>query len=328
MEVTESHHLFANIGKIIAAGQSIDDSIGRIMEEIRIFFQPTHCSLLRVDQEAQELYFASIVGIDMEKVKEIRLKLNEGIAGTVAVTGNSYFVPDTSKEPHFSRKVDEITGFVTKSIIAVPLVYQDTCYGVIEIVNRQTGELYTEKDHLILHTIADFSAISLYVSSMFEQLRIQANLDSLTGVYNRSRLRSELDKQSDYKKHGRREHDLSVATAIVLDLDKFKNINDSYGHRSGDLVLIDFTSHLKKIVRENDLIFRTGGDEFLIVLYNYNEKEADLAAERITSELKKLRLSTAQYQFPYGFSFGLSHGLPTQLENIIYQADIKMYEKK
>ena len=328
MEINESHRLFASIGKISAAGHSFEDTVDRIMKEIEIYFQPIHCSLLRVDANSNELFFASIRGIELEKVKNIRLEIGEGIAGQVASEQKSYFVPDARKDPNFSRKVDELTGFVTKSIIAVPLVYQKMTYGVIEIVNRVTGVPYTEADHLILQTIADFAAISLYNAELFEQLRVQAHYDPLTGLLNRTRLNIELEKHGPLAKKGRREYDEKVTTAVLIDLDNFKVINDTKGHRAGDMVLKDFSKKLLGIVRNHDLIFRIGGDEFLIIVYSNNQADAQMVTSRLCRELDRLETKTTMAEVQYGFSYGYAGGTPFEIEDLINRADVNMYNKK
>jgi diguanylate cyclase (GGDEF)-like protein len=328
MQNHESHELFARIGKIAAAGYSVDETVNRIMKEIETYFQPIHCSLLRVDSATNELFFASMLGTEFEKVNKIRLKMDEGIAGQVAISQKSFFIPDTSQNPNFSPKVDELTGFDTKSIIAVPLVFKNKTYGVIEIVNNTNGIPYTEIDLLILQTIADFAAISLYNAELFEKLRVQAHYDHLTGLLNRTGLNIELEKYGTHTKNGRRENDKKITTVILIDLDNFKIINDSKGHRAGDHVLKDFSSKLLGVARSHDLIFRIGGDEFLVIVYCINEVDSMITSARLCAELDNIKTKTIESDIPYSFSYGLAEGPPFDLEDLINQADEKMYSKK
>jgi len=319
--------MFANIGKIIAAGRSFEDTVAGIMHEIEIYFNPEHCSLLRVDDASHELFFAAIRGMKLKKVKSIRLKVGEGIAGMVAESQESYFVPDTSKEKNFSSKVDEATGFSTKSIIAVPLVFRSKTYGVIEVINRLGGKPYTDEDHLILKTIADFAAISLNNASLYDRLQVMAYLDPLTGALNRARLNLELVKLSNHKDDRRHHGNKSVAIALV-DLDRFKDINDKHGHRSGDEVLIDMVERLQNIVREKDMVLRIGGDEFLLILRCSNAEEADQSVKRLEVELEKATVDAKNFTIPYSFSYGISSGSRLDLEELIHTSDTHMYKKK
>src|SRR3989338_3380405 len=114
-------NLFAGISKLITTVQNIDQVLSKIMYEVELFFSPTNWSLLRLDDASNELFFEIVKGIDREKVKEIRLKLGEGIAGKVAKTGETILIEDVSKTQDFSSKVDQASGFITKSIVAVPI---------------------------------------------------------------------------------------------------------------------------------------------------------------------------------------------------------------
>jgi diguanylate cyclase (GGDEF)-like protein len=268
------------------------------------------------------------MGMELEKVKDIRLHLNEGIAGKVASSQKSYFVPDTSVEPDFSGRVDKETGFVTKSIIAVPLVFQDATQGVIEIVNRIDGTPYTEADHLILQTIADFAAIALYNASLFDQLFVKVHYDPLTALYNRTRLNIEYERHNQNVYRERRQYDEKYATVIMIDLNDFKNINDSFGHLAGDSVLKDFAQKLKNLSRDTDLIFRIGGDEFLLIAYNNTENDGLKLKGRLIERISKLKKEVREEEIPYDFSFGIFSGHPLELETIIHQADMNMYENK
>ena len=105
---------------------------------------------MRYDHTSNKLFFVIIEGVNYNKVENINLRLGEGIAGTVVKTGESIFAPDASKDQRFSDKVDKITGFKTESIIAVPIKIKDWVFGVIEIVNRENKEPFTEDEHIIL----------------------------------------------------------------------------------------------------------------------------------------------------------------------------------
>jgi len=328
MDLNQSHKLFSDIGKITAAGHSINETVHLVMNKIKVYFRPEHCSLMRVDHEKNELFFAFIHGTAIEKVHAIRLHLGEGIAGKVAANQTSYFISDASKEPGFSRKVDEVTGFVTKSIIAVPLVYQKKTFGVIEIINSLDGTPFSISDHMTLQTIADFAAISLYNAELFEQLRVSALYDSLTGLYNRAMLNKELEKYGALAQAARREDDKRTATVILVDMDNFKTINDSMGHRAGDLVLKDFARKIHAFVRTRDLTFRIGGDEFLIIVYNENPAHAAIARSRLSSHLDQLENYITDPEITYKFSYGIASGSPFELEGLINEADLNMYNNK
>ncbi|RPI93880.1 MAG: GAF domain-containing protein [Spirochaetales bacterium] len=160
-ELVNIKKLYSSIGKIITSSLEFGVILDSIMEEIHLFFDAANWSLMRLDPNTDELFFVIVKGIDTKAVENIRLGMGEGIAGTVARTKRSIFVSDTSRDRRFSDRVDRATGFKTKSVMAVPIVLGDTLYGVIELVNRTTGGLFTEMEHIILQTIADYAAIAL-----------------------------------------------------------------------------------------------------------------------------------------------------------------------
>lgn len=322
------HTLYANIGKVIVSAVNIDDIVEGVMHEVEVYFHPEHWSLIRLDETTNELFFVSIRGTDFDKVKDIRLKLGEGIAGTVALTRKSRFVPDTSKDPSFSTKVDDSIGFVTKSIIAVPLVFHDKVYGVLEVINKAGGGNYTEKEHTVLKTIADFSAIAFYNAGLFEQMESLATRDSLTGAYNRAKLNLDIDQRNNEKERRSEDETHLFSAVFMIDLNKFKPINDKFGHRAGDKVLQNIVTRLQQVTREEDKVFRIGGDEFLILIDVPDEDSAQKAIVRIDAALQQVKEKTNRAKVPYCFSWGHASGSRHKLEELIHDADLSMYNKK
>ena len=320
--------LFANIGKIISSALEVEQILEGIMEEVRLFFEPENWSLMRLDPNTNELFFVVAKGIDEDKIRDIRLKPGEGIAGTVAQSGVSIFVPDTSEDSRFTDKVDRITGFKTKSIIAVPLVYRDTVYGVIELVNRSSGDIFSEDDFLILKTIADFSAIAYSNAALYEQALHRGATDPLTGLYNRYKLEEILDEWTSRETY-RRSDDLNTLVALVMiDVDNFKAINDTHGHRAGDRVLKHLARTLRSTLRSEDHLFRIGGDEFLAIIPVPNQSNIKAVELRLIQNLEGMDNKSRMLGFPVVFSYGISIGPPSKIKALIRDADTSMYEQK
>src|SRR5258708_36857976 len=105
------------------------------MEKIDEFLRPDNWSLLLLDEAKQELYFELAVGKASQALKDVRIKIGQGIAGWVAQHGEAVLVPDTSKDTRFLGKVDEKTKMEAQSIVAVPVKFRDTYLGGIESIN-------------------------------------------------------------------------------------------------------------------------------------------------------------------------------------------------
>lgn len=320
--------LFANIGKLITSSLDLDEILHGVMEEIRVFFNPENWSLMRLDLNSGELYFVIAKGIPEEKLRDIRIHLGEGISGTVARNGKSIFVDNTSGDTRWSDKVDKVTGFKTRSIISVPMVFRGTVYGVINLINHADQRSFTEEEHVALQAIADFSAIAFAHSNAYAESVHRGNVDSLTGLYNRHRL-AEIIAESK-KRSGLERRKIRFAPYVVvayLDLNDFKEINDRHSHFAGDEALRSMARFLKNSFRENDQIFRVGGDEFIILIDFEREEEGRFLEKRI-AEIFKTHAEIATPTGKLAYSFGIGWGSSAELETLISKADKGMYVQK
>ncbi len=325
----KTKQLYANIGKLITSSLEIHEVIDGVMLEIKQFFDPEHWSLLRLDHTSDELYFIYIKGSDLGRLRQFRLKVGEGIAGTVAQTGKSVFVRDARSDSRFSDKVDKLINFNTRSIIAVPLIHRGVTYGVIEIVNTEKEHLFSEDEHFILSTIADFTAIALANSSLYQQVIEQNCHDTLTGLYNRRMLNDYILQWSRETAPSRRHSDIMEEIIVVyMDVNNFKSINDGYGHREGDIALLNISEHLRKIFRNEDYLFRIGGDEFLAIMRVNANEETDHIIERINKDFERVFYSSPDSNIRLTISHGISKGSSKQIESLINEADKLMYQKK
>ena len=160
-----------------------------------------------------------------------------------------------------------------------------------------------------------------------KQLKIQATQDPLTGLYNRRYLQDVSQKLINLAR--REKQDLSV---IMLDIDKFKNINDSYGHGTGDAVIKRLASLLQKYSRKSDVISRIGGEEFAILLPNTSKKGAYGVAMKITEMVGKQKVKINKTDsLPFTISSGID-GVDLEsdqnLDAALTRADSAMYQAK
>ncbi len=328
-DLTDIKRLYANIGKLVTSSLDLEDILSGLMKEVNIFFAPHHWSLLRLDPQTEELFFIITQGMDLEQVKHIRMQSGEGIAGYVVKNRHSLCVRDVSQDPRFSKRIDQVTGFKTGSVLAVPIIYLDTVYGVIELVRAAHEKAcYTEDDQLILETISDFAAISFANSTAFSLLIDLSEMDTLTGFYNQNRLEKYI-AELENKAHHHRNSDQGLHVMVIfIDLDDFKAINDNFGHSKGDKVLREFSRRLRAAIRTNDKIFRIGGDEFLIILELESGHTVDAVSTRIRSQFEKINPFSAGNEVNVSFSVGIENGPCENLRQMIHDADMLMYQHK
>src|ERR1700693_5391328 len=114
-------NIFHDVAKALTSSLDLDSILQTILEKMAEYFRPDNWSLLMVDEQKNELYFAIAVGTAAEALKNVRLKVGEGIAGHVAKYGEKLIVPDVSADQRFAKRIDKVTQMETQSIICVPL---------------------------------------------------------------------------------------------------------------------------------------------------------------------------------------------------------------
>jgi diguanylate cyclase (GGDEF)-like protein len=254
------------------------------MQKVEEFLHPDTWSLLLMDEAKQELYFEIATGEASAALKDIRIKLGQGIAGWVAQTGEVVIVPDTSKDSRFFSQVDEKTKMETRSIVAVPVRFRDRALGVIELINCVGQDGFGERDLALLEVLADFAAIAMENARHVQRIHELTITDDCTTLYNARHLNFVLE--TEIYRSQRYNYEFSL---IFIDLDHFKNINDTYGHLTGTRLLSDIGNMVKASCRLIDFAFRYGGDEFVVLLPQTGKESAYVVARRLH---KRIREST------------------------------------
>lgn len=162
------------VGQVVASTLKLFGKNGlldRIMNMVREVMNSEACSILLKDEKKDELYFEIGQGEKGEVIKEIRLKIGQGIAGWVAKTGKSCIVPDTSKDNRFFKGADKKTEFKTRSIIAVPLKIKGKIIGVIEVLNKKGETTYTNNDLELLEAISQLVVNSIDNAKLYHSIK-------------------------------------------------------------------------------------------------------------------------------------------------------------
>ena len=235
------------------------------------------------DRRRNELYFIAAFGHNSAELLGHSIPADSGIAGHVYVSGRSYFSSDVSGDRHFYAGVDAITSYTTQSLVAIPIRIEKEVCGVLELINRDGAPGYDQRDLDLLEIFAGY--ISVSIQNVLDARHAQeiAKRDNLTGLYNDRYLHIGLTRAIERCRESDR--DLAV---LFLDLDFFKNVNDTHGHLAGSQVLRELGYLLSQLtVFPDALAARYGGDEFVLALPGMTRDEAhDLAAqicERISS---------------------------------------------
>lgn len=210
-----------------------------------------------------------------------------------------------------------------QSLICCPLMVHDEVKGYIALQSYQKNA-YTQRDLTKLSVLTPYIAIALENANLYKKADYLARYDSLSGVYNRFEI---MKKGQKMIKH----LDEKSLCVIMLDIDHFKLINDSYGHQFGDEVIRQVGGLLAKKNSESINVGRYGGEEFVFFLQGYHENEARLFAEQIREEFLQLSINfTLNITHPITASLGVYeyvHDMISVSEGIHY-ADQAMYQSK
>lgn len=322
----EELSIFNEIGKTLTSTLDIKEILNIIMLKISELLRPDNWSLLLVDDEKGDLYFEIVVGERADKIKNKRLKMGEGLAGWVAEKGERLVIRDAGADERFSKDVDLISGFETKSVICVPLKCKGKVLGVVELVSRAEREEFSEEDIFVLTTLADYAAIALENAQYFQRVTELTVTDDVTRLYNSRYMYDYLEQE--LRRSQRYGMELSI---IFLDLDYFKGVNDTYGHLIGSRLLKEVAQIILNSLRNVDIAVRYGGDEFVMLLPSTSKESALKVAERVRNNIKNtVFLQEEGLKIHQTASFGVA-SFPADANNkldLIRLADRAMYNVK
>lgn len=306
-----------------------DDAYTTILRHSAELLRSERGSLLLFDERAGELSVKAAVGPRADVAREARVRIGEGVSGTVLREGRPAVVRDVSKVAGLRPAPDE-RRYKTRSFISYPIVVGGRKVGVLNMTDKAGGGDYDEADLGLLDLIAPQMALALdrvEWHSKATQFQLLSITDPLTGLVNRRYLEERLQEELERSKRHR-----FAMSFMMVDIDDFKNYNDTHGHQAGDLALEMTAQCLKTALRSADVAARYGGEEFSILLPQTSLSEARVIAERIRRRIERTQFPHGKNQ-PLGAvtvsigisSFGPEADTPT---SVIYAADRALYVAK
>ena len=271
------------------------------------------------DKRKHVIWTLAALGIDTISVPE-----NSGLVGASMMNNEVLIINDPYNDPRFNQDVDRQSGYVTKSILTMPVTNTDgKVIGAYQAVNKinvdGSDALFSEDDVKRLSLATAFCGRSLE-SYM---LHNEAMEDPLTGLRNRRGLHAYYERRIATLRI------FEKASIVMCDIDHFKHVNDTYGHNAGDEVLKHVANTLSSSIRIDDGAFRWGGEEFILLLTHRNLEEATEFAEELRGRIENDVITFEGTDIKITMSFGVSEINPelTTEENV-EQADVKLYYAK
>jgi diguanylate cyclase (GGDEF)-like protein len=285
-------------------------------------------SILLYDETSNELTIKATVGPHAKGTAETRVRLGEGVCGTVVRDGRPLLVRDMEANGYALAPAER--RYKTKSFISYPIMMGVRKVGVLNVTDKTSGDSYDEIDLNLLEVIAPQMALALDRAEWRDkaaQFQLMSITDPLTGLLNRRYLEQRLAEE--VKRSQRQSYEMSF---MMIDIDDFKLYNDLNGHQAGDLALEMTARGLKSVLRSADVASRYGGEEFSILLPQTSLAEATSIAERIRRRVERARYPHGKTQ-PHGavtISIGVSAFSPTlnTPASIIGAADRALYLAK
>ncbi|HEX7320993.1 MAG TPA: sensor domain-containing diguanylate cyclase [bacterium] len=280
------------------------------------FLNAPEVAIFMRDEKGKRLNIMAQHGLNENWLPKLVYEKGEGKVGTTLEKR----IPLSPREFEMLRIKEPFPIF--DPTFCQPIVYQQDIYGVIAIVRNSEFE---ERERSMLGVVASITGIALNNTLSFASLRDLASMDPLTKLYNighfRDRLAEELNRARRFQ------HDLSIS---ILDLDNFKYYNDTYGHQSGDQLLMQLAQQMTKHFRDTDVVGRYGGDEFIIMFLETKKPEAAKTLSILLNELSLRDFARGQEERRITFSAGVS-SYPEDGSNpgeLIKCADKALYEAK
>ncbi|MBW4027370.1 MAG: sensor domain-containing diguanylate cyclase [Acidobacteria bacterium] len=317
--------VFHDVARALTSSLDLDTILRSIMQQMELFFQPETWSLLIVDEARNDLFYAVAVGHAESELRDMRIPMSEGFAGWVADTGETLIVPEASLDPRATSLPENRISFQVRSALCLPIRSRMRTIGVLQLFNCRF-ETLTPYTVSFLHVLCDFAAIAIENAKSVQRIQELTITDDCTGIYNVRHLYSQLEAELA------RSRRFNVPFSLIfIDLDHFKLINDEYGHLAGSRLLAEFAQALKLTVRRVDIVFRYGGDEFMVLLPETTKEEAREAAIRLYSEMRDKSFdigvgSTVKIKSSYGVATFPEDG--AFIHELIRTADSMLYMVK
>ena len=227
-----------------------------------------------------KLEFGAALNAQGVRNQVMALPRPDGLTYTVARKGQRIVVEDMHRHPLYLGAPGDWRG----SIIGLPLIVSNEVVGVMNLSKSTVGG-FTAAELRLLELLADQAAVAIANASLHQMVTQQANSDILTGLPNRRALDERLEDEVRYARRTNTQFGV-----IMMDLDGFKDVNDTHGHAVGDDVLRTSFRHLANAMRATDFLARYGGDELTLIL-----RQSDVPVARVVSD--KILENVQQYSF-------------------------------
>ncbi len=310
------------IAQAMGSSLGVADTMALISSKLSNIVPFSCCALFLYNEENETLRCRFATGVQAEQIQQLTIRSGHGLTGWVARNRR----PLVNARPSADLEAAGVSWPTSlQSALVCPLVFNERFIGTISVYHIEPS-IYTDDHRRLLDRISEQAAAVIYNSMVFEQTQEDSLTDPLTALPNTRFMFMHLTREL-----ARAERLKAEVSLLVMDLDNFKEINDTYGHHVGDRALREVAVVLRTGIRPYDICVRYAGDEFIVVLSGCGSEEA----ERKRLELQEA-VDTLQFEakpgrmLPITISIGASvfpHD-GDSYETLLATADSRMYRDK
>ncbi len=308
------------ISKEVSDTLDLDKLLLSIMDAAKKILKAHACSLAVADPVQRELTFTVAAGPSGNAILHQSMKFGQGIVGCVIDSGKPLLIADAQKDKRFFSGMDSRSGFITRSVLCVPMKLRNSIIGAIEVLNPRDRTAFSQEQIPLLATLAQEAAVSIENARLFQL----ATTDGLTGLdtirYFKTLLAHEMSRAERYQR---------ALSLIMMDIDFFKKVNDSYGHLAGDAILKALAAIIRQSIRTVDIAGRYGGEEFIVMLPEATRRDAVHVAERLRKKVQNMKVAHGKRRYSITISLGVTMLVKgDDVNSLVERADRQLYRAK
>ena len=311
------------IAQAMGSSLGVSDTMALISSKLSNIVPFSCCALFLYNDDTETLRCRFATGVESDTIQQLTLRNGHGLTGWVARNRRPLVNARPSADLEAAGQPSDRTTL--HSALVCPLLFNERFIGTISVYHTEPS-VYTDDHRRLLDRISEQAAAVIYNSMVFEQTQEDSLTDPLTGLPNTRSMFMHLTREL-----ARAERLKSEVSLLVMDLDNFKEINDTFGHHVGDRALRDIATVLRAGIRPYDVCVRYAGDEFIVVLAGCGADEAERKRLELQRAVDGLQFEARPGQMlPLAISVGAAvfpHDGNTY-ETLLATADSRMYRDK
>lgn len=310
------------LAREFSSSATFQETLGLFTAKIAEFVPFRTCAVFLLDEKKKYASAVHVAGEHSSVLTSRRIKVGEGETGRTLKLKENVLngTPELDASFFYADLAEDYA-----SMACVPLIADDELIGAVSIYSAEASA-YGEEHLRLLETIARIAAEAIDKSQEHDEAKTNALTDPMTGLPNARSLQIQFDKEA-----GRASRSGTNFQLLMLDLDGFKAVNDSFGHKVGDQMLAEVSKAIREQLRDYDFLARYGGDEFVALIPDTSPEDVTELCQRIETGVSNCKLHIERDVYAsVGVSIG-SSGYPAQgetFDHIIVAADKAMYRRK